>query len=110
MAIGLLVTPLALKREFAHVIPLSLIYLISIPLSLIAGIHTGILQGLLWMKRHSLQRILTAMFYTLGPLALFGYGEHSFESLVVLLLLTFAVFSLLGSGGCAPGCLATRMM
>jgi O-antigen/teichoic acid export membrane protein len=98
IVIGLLVIPLVLKGEFAHVISLSLIYLISIPLSLIAEIHTGILQGLLWMKRHSLQRILPAMFYTLGLLALFGYGEQRFEYLVVLLLLTLFVSSLLGFG------------
>src|SRR5262245_25191303 len=96
IVVGFVLIPIALRREFAHVIPLALVFLLSIPLSLNAGIHMGILQGLLWMKQHSLLRMIPAGVYMLGLLLLGGLGKDNLGILVGLLLLTLFLSCLLG--------------
>jgi enterobacterial common antigen flippase len=96
VGVGLVVIPLALRREFAHVIPLALVFLLSIPLSLYAGIHMGILQGRLWMKQHSLLRVIPTGVYMLGLLLLFVLGKDNLGMLVGLLLLTLFFSCFLG--------------
>jgi enterobacterial common antigen flippase len=94
--VGLVVIPIALRGEFAHVIPLGLVFLASIPLSLYAGIHMGILQGLLRMKQHSLLRVIPTGIYMLGLLLLFVHGKDNLRLLVGLLLLPLFVACFLG--------------
>ncbi len=93
---GFFLVPLVLRREFSAVIPLGLIYLLSMPISLTGGIEVGILQGLLWMKQHSIQRVVPAGIYLLGLLALFGSGRGSLSAVVAFLLLTQIVSVALG--------------
>jgi O-antigen/teichoic acid export membrane protein/SAM-dependent methyltransferase len=94
--IAILVIPKVLSHQFAHVIPLSLVYVTAVPLSLIAGIHIGILQGLGRMEEYNLQRILPAILYLLGLLVFFIRGKTTLGSVVGLLLLSLLCSSLLG--------------
>src|SRR5437867_2935340 len=68
----------------------------AIPLSLVAGVHTGILQGRLEMKSHSLQRIVAMGVYLLGVGILFLFEVKSLVVVVGLLLLQLIVAVSLG--------------
>lgn len=63
---GYLVIPLALRNQYGDVIPLSLIYLVTVPMSLAAGISLGVLQGALDMRGFNALRVMQSSLHLGG--------------------------------------------
>jgi O-antigen/teichoic acid export membrane protein len=97
VTVGLLIIPWALEGQFAHVMHLCMFYLISIPLSLVAGINAGFLQGLLRMREHSIVRTVPSVVYMVGLLVFFASGINNLGILVFWLLFILFISILVGA-------------
>lgn len=94
--VGFLVVPLALGDEYRDAIPLSLVYLSTVPMSLAAGISLGMLQGSLEMERYNALRVIQSALHLSGVGVLWLVGLDDLYWVVALLMVNSLVAACVG--------------
>lgn len=95
---GCFVIPLALRKQYQDAIPLSLIYLGTVPMSLAAGISLGLLQGHLDMRGFNALRMMQSFLHLGGVATLWLAGAADLRWVVALYIVNLFVAACVGIG------------
>jgi enterobacterial common antigen flippase len=91
MGLGYFLVPHLLPADKQHLISLTRIYLIMIPLNYVAFLLLSLDQGLMRWTRYNLMRFATTFFYLLAILVFWSLNYKEVKAFVAALLISFLI-------------------